>query len=212
MGIENLILEACVENLAQSITAERKGANRLELCGRLDLDGLTPDVALVNGVMQKVQIPVKVMIRPRGGDFVHSDDELKQMSHSIDQMKAIGVQEIVLGILDNSNKINLEATRKLTAQAYPMKVTFHKAIDELDDPVEGVRQLSHIKGIGSVLTSGGMNTAEKGKEIIVNMIKAAERKLEIIAAGKVTNDNLSHIHKLLGAREYHGKLIVGDLI
>jgi copper homeostasis protein len=68
--MKNLILEACVETLEEAIKAEENGACRLELCSRLDLDGLTPDIELTKQVLEKVSIPIKVMIRPRGGDFV----------------------------------------------------------------------------------------------------------------------------------------------
>lgn len=202
--------EACVGNLSEAQRAEALGANQIELCGRLDLDGLTPDMELVEAALA-LSIHVKVMVRPRGGDFVYTKEELDVMAVTIGFLKGMGVQEIVLGLLTVENKIDVVSTQKLAALAQPMKVTFHKAIDELDDPVEGVRQLANIPGITAVLTSGGKPTAKEGASVIKQMIRAANRKLDIIAAGKITNQNISELEAMIGADAYHGKLIVGKL-
>ena len=85
--MNTLILEACVESCDEAILAEKNGANRLELCSHLDLDGLTPDFDLTKQVLEKVNIPVKVMVRPRAGDFVYTDMELQKMQAEIDQFK-----------------------------------------------------------------------------------------------------------------------------
>ncbi|MDW3209766.1 MAG: copper homeostasis protein CutC [Reichenbachiella sp.] len=206
-----MVLEACVENLQEAKTAETRGASQIELCGRLDLDGITPDMALVEEVLNKLSIHTKVMVRPRGGNFVYTEEEIDVMAVTIEFLKGMGVQEIVLGLLTHQKKIDIVSTQKLAALAQPMKVTFHKAIDELDDPVEGVRQLVSIPGITAVLTSGGKPTAKEGALVIKQMIKAANEKLDMIAAGKITDKNILELAELIGADAYHGKLIVGEL-
>lgn len=206
-----LIKEACVENLEEAKTAEVQGANQVELCGRLDLDGLTPDSSLVESALKELKIHTKVMVRARGGNFVYTKEEIELMAVTIESFKKIGVKEIVLGLLTNQKAIDLSATKKLTELAHPMKVTFHKAIDELADPVEGVRQLKEISGITAILTSGGKATAKEGAEVIKQMISAAQGEIQIIAAGKITNENLNEMDQLIGADAYHGKLIVGEL-
>lgn len=206
-----LIKEACVENLDEAKEAQRLGADQIELCGRLDLDGLTPDLDLVEEVFSQLSIPVKVMVRPRGGDFVFTREEVGAMSETILSLKNLGVQEIVLGLLTHQNDIDIVSTKKLAALAQPMKVTFHKAIDELDNPVEGVSLIKEIPGITAILTSGGRSTAKEGADIIRKMKSAGDGKLDIIAAGKITKDNLEEIDTLIGADAYHGKLIVGRL-
>ncbi|MEP2026249.1 MAG: copper homeostasis protein CutC [Reichenbachiella sp.] len=206
-----MILEACVESLEEAKQAERSGASQIELCGRLDLDGLTPELNLVKEALNKLTIPVKVMVRPRGGNFVYSKSEFTEMAQSIELFKNLGVQEIVLGLLTKQNEIDIESTKQLVALAHPMKVTFHKAIDELDDPVKGVRQLMKIPEITAILTSGGKSTAKEGAEVIKKMMAVAQGKIQIIAAGKITNENLKEIDQLIGADVYHGKLIVGSL-
>lgn len=206
-----MVKEVCVESLEEARRAEALEASQIELCGRLDLDGITPDMALVEEVLNKLSIHTKVMVRPRGGNFVYTEEEIDVMAVTIEFLKGMGVQEIVLGLLTDQNKIDIVSTQKLATLAQPMKVTFHKAIDELDDPVEGVRQLVNIPGITAVLTSGGKPTAKAGASVIKQMIKAANEKLDIIAAGKITNLNILELDELIGADAYHGKLIVGKL-
>ncbi|MEP3389996.1 MAG: copper homeostasis protein CutC [Reichenbachiella sp.] len=206
-----MIKEVCVESLEEAMSAEALEASQIELCGRLDLDGITPDMALVEEVLNKLSIHTKVMVRPRGGSFVYTEEEIDVMAVTIEFLKGMGVQEIVLGLLTDQKKIDIVSTQKLAALAQPMKVTFHKAIDELDNPVEGVRHLVNIPGITAVLTSGGKPTAKAGALVIKQMIKAADEKLDIIAAGKITGQNISALAELIDADAYHGKLIVGEL-
>ena len=127
---KNICLEACVENLEEAILAEKKGANRLELCSRLDLDGLTPNLNLTKKVMKKISIPIKVMIRERDGNFVYSENEILAMQNQIKIFKSIGVLEVVFGALNINNKVDIQVTNRLANHAFPMNVTFHKAIDQ----------------------------------------------------------------------------------
>ncbi|WP_422359735.1 copper homeostasis protein CutC [Reichenbachiella sp.] len=206
-----MVKEACIKSFEGAKKAEELGATQIELCGRLDLDGITPDMSLVEEVLNSLSIHTKVMVRPRGGDFVYTEEEIDVMAVTIEFLKKMDVQEIVLGLLTKQNNIDLLATKKLAELAAPMKVTFHKAIDELKDPVEGVRQLLSIPEITGVLTSGGKPTAKEGAKVIKRMIDAGQGKIQIIAAGKVTNTNLDDIDELISADAYHGKLIVGEL-
>lgn len=205
------IREACIDRLESALKAEELGAEQIELCGELDLDGITPDLSLVENVLTRLGIHVKVMVRPRGGNFVYSNAEVNEMAETIESLKDKGVKEIVLGLLTDETEIDMVSTQRLARLAYPMKVTFHKAIDDLADPVEGVRQLLEIPEITGVLTSGGKSTAMEGAEAIKGMIEASNGKLRIIAAGKITTQNLVEVDQLLGADAYHGKLIVGEL-
>ncbi|NQU84229.1 MAG: copper homeostasis protein CutC, partial [Mariniphaga sp.] len=102
-------------------------------------------------------------------------------------------------------------TKLLTEHAQPLQVTFHKAIDELNDPVEGVNDLMKLKGISRILTSGGNPTAKEGSETIKKMIQVAGKQITILVAGKVTNKNVDEIQKIIGANEFHGRKIIGDL-
>ena len=208
--MNSYIKEACVENLFQVEKAKMKGADRIELCDRLDLDGTTPSRDLVL-VAQRTGLPVRVMIRPRGGDFVYSEDELNEMINSIKLCKDLGVEGVVLGILEKDDNMNFQQIQRLAKIASPLKVVVHKAIDDTPNPVDAVQKLTEIKEVSAVLTSGGKATALEGWKILRQMLEIAGGKLEIVAAGKITDENIDEVHHLIGADAYHGKKIVGDL-
>ena len=207
-----LILEACVETIQQGLLAEKNHADRIEFCQRLDLGGVTPDHDLIRTAINKIKIPVKIMIRPRGGDFIYSDSEIDRMKSDIKYCKSIGVEEVVLGALNNNGEVDYSLTQYLAKLAVPMKVTFHKAIDEVSNYMNALKTLSSIQNIGSVLTSGTKENALAGKDYIKIASEEFSETLNIIAAGSITNTNLKEIHSELNMKEYHGKKIVGDLI
>jgi len=207
-----LILEACVETIQQGLLAEKNHADRIEFCQRLDLGGITPDHDLIRTAINKIKIPVKIMIRPRGGDFIYSDSEIDRMKFDIKYCKSIGVEEVVLGALNNNGEVDYSITQHLAKLAMPMKVTFHKAIDEVSNYMNALKTLSTMQNIGSVLSSGTKENALAGKEYIKIASEEFSETLNIIAAGSITNTNLKKIHSELNMKEYHGKKIVGDLI
>ena len=207
-----LILEACVETIQQGLLAEKKHADRVEFCQRLDLGGVTPDHDLIRTVINKIKIPVKIMIRPRGGDFIYSDSEIDRMKSDIKYCKSIGVEEVVLGALNNNGEVDYSITQHLAKLAMPMKVTFHKAIDEVSNYMNALKTLSTMQNIDSVLSSGTKENALAGKDYIKIASEEFSETLNIIAAGSITNTNLKKIHSELNMKEYHGKKIVGDLI
>lgn len=206
------VLEACVENLQQGLLAEKNHADRIELCQRLDVGGVTPDYDLIRDAVNKIKIPVKIMIRPRGGDFIYSESEINRMKSDIKYCKSIGVGEVVFGALTENGEVDNNLTKLLARHAFPMKVTFHKAIDEVNNYMKALTNLSFIKNINGVLTSGTKENALAGKDYIKKAAKEFSGTLNIIAAGSITNTNLKKIHSELDIKEYHGKKIVGDLI
>ena len=208
----DVLLEACVENLDQALLAERKNADRIELCGRLDLGGITPPREMIISSVKQLSIPAKIMIRPRGGNFIYSDSEVELMISDIIFCKKNGIGEIVLGALTDKGEVDLPLIRSLSSLADPMKVTFHKAIDDVNDYMRSLEELSTLKTIESVLTSGTGKNAILGKPLLKNAIEIFSDTLSIIAAGSITNENIEKVHAELGAKEYHGKRIVGDLI
>lgn len=207
----DVLLEACVENLDQALLAERKNADRIELCGRLDLGGITPPREMIISSVKQLSIPTKIMIRPRGGNFIYSDPEVELMISDIIFCKKNGIGEIVLGALTDKGEVDLPLIRSLSSLANPMKVTFHKAIDDVNDYMRSLEELSTLKTIESVLTSGTGKNAILGKLLLKNAIEIFSDTLSIIAAGSITNENIEKVHAELGAKEYHGKRIVGDL-
>ena len=208
----DVLLEACVENLDQALLAEQKNADRIELCGRLDLGGITPSRDMIISSVKNLRIPAKIMIRPRGGNFIYSDSEVELMISDIIFCKENGVGEIVLGTLTDRGEVDVPLISSLSSLADPMKVTFHKAIDDVNDFMRSLEELSTLKTIESVLTSGTGKNAILGKPLLKKAIEMFSGTLSIIAAGSITNENLEKVHKEIGAKEYHGKRIVGDLI
>ncbi len=209
--MEGIIREACVETLEQCRRAEALGADRLELCARLDLGGTTPDWQLVKEVLKQVQIPVKVMIRPRGGNFIYTEAEVAQMRASIARFLDLGVPEFVTGTLTPRHQIDLPLLITLCEAMEGRPVTFHKAIDEVPDMEAAVGQLKAIPNLKYLLTSGGAPTAQAGLGQLRKLLECAAPEITVVAAGSVTNANLQQLHQALGGSEYHGRRIVGEL-
>ncbi len=203
-------IEVCVDTLEAALQAQANGATRIELCGRLDLDGLTPDEDFIQQALAELAIPIHVMIRPRGGDFVYTAEEFAQMEREIAYCKAQGVPGVVLGALKPNGELDLENILKLAALAKPeMLVVVHKCIDYTPDPAAAFEQLlAHHELIDYVLTSGGKPTAREGMPVLQQMVKMSEGRIKVMAAGKITKENLEELGKEIGAPAYHGRLIV----
>jgi len=210
MTINNpqLILEACVDSLEDALAAERRGANRIELCSAPDQDGLTPSPELTLQCLQNLSIPIMAMVRPRGGNFVYSEHEIRQMEAAIEFFKKAGVAGVVFGLLTKENTIDLENTNRLARFACPLEVTFHKAIDYSVDILKSFQELNSIDEITRVLTSGGMETAWDGRFAIKSMNELPEKRITIIAAGKILPENRIQVAAITGVSELHGKRIV----
>ncbi len=190
----SIIREACVETCEEAVTAQRRGADRIELCSRLDLDGVTPERAVMEETVASLSIPVKVMVRPRGGGFVYGEDELIAMEKQLDLCKSLGVKEVVFGLLNSDGTVDIESTARLAERASPMAVTFHKAIDCAGDILEETSRLTSIPPISSILTSGGKRTAMDGSGTIREMFHSFGDRFNIIAAGSITEANLDEVH------------------
>lgn len=208
---KNYKIEACVESFEEALSAQHNGADQIELCGRLDLDGITPDNTLIKKCVDELKIDIKVMIRPRGGTFEYNDEEIKQMKIDIDYCKKQGVHGVVLGILEG-NQLDIKLIGELAKVASPLKVTVHKAVDDTEDILLETKKLLDIsEHIDTILTSGGAPTAKEGMTKLKQMIKICENKINIMPAGKITKENLTSLHAELQTTGYHGRKIVGDL-
>ena len=202
-----MIREKCIGSFLEALEAQVLGAERVELCDNLTEGGTTPSYGTIKMVVEKLNIPAFVIIRPRGGDFYYTPEEIEIMKEDIKICKELGVKGVVIGALNGDNTINYDAIKDMIDLAKPMSITFHKAIDELENPVTEVKKLANL-GVNRILTSGTKETALEGKNILREMIKEAGEDTIIIVAGKVTKDNLNEISNLIPAKEYHGKKIV----
>ncbi|WP_028855717.1 copper homeostasis protein CutC [Psychrilyobacter atlanticus] len=204
------IREACVGNFIEAKNAERSGAERIELCENLHEGGTTPSYGTVKKVLEKLKIPTLVMIRPRGGNFCYSPEEVEIMIEDIKLFKKLGVKGVVLGVLTSNNEVDYSILKRLLKETNGMEVTFHKAIDEVTNPENEVENLAQLR-VKKILTSGGHKTALEGADILNKMIKIANNKIKIVVAGGVTLENYEKVKLKIPFAEFHGKKIVGDL-
>ncbi|WP_421622474.1 copper homeostasis protein CutC [Borrelia sp. MN22-0132] len=205
-----MIREACVFNILEALNAVKLGADRIELCENTTCRGTTPSYGTIKVLKERLDIPIVVMIRPRCGSFVYSNLEFQAMKEDIELCKSLGVEGVAFGILKDNHEIDIARTKDLLSLSYPLKVTFHKAVDETCDIRSSVANLLDI-GVHRILTSGGGFKAEDSLMILQDLILMTGEKLEIVVAGKVSKDNVDAIDTILGAKAYHGRLIVGNL-
>ena len=198
-------LESCVTSLAQAIKAEAFGANRVELCIRLETEGMTPDVDLTSSVCIHLQIPVRVMVRATEVGYEADAQVLQQMIEAIHILKKLPLDGFVFGVLKN-NRIDRDAMKKLLPAAYPLPVTFHKAIDLSEDIKDDIQWLNLFSQVDTILTSGSAAHAVEGIDQI-NYLKSIF-KGHVMAAGKITPAVLPELHDKLQLQWYHGKSIV----
>ena len=194
-----MLVEVCANSLESALNAEKAGADRIELCSELGVGGVTPSVGLITLVKKELNIPVHVLIRPRGGHFTYSDAEFEVMKADILACKELGVEGIVSGILMDDFSVYMERTQALVDLAKPMHFTFHRAFDWVAEPLEAIKQLEDL-GVQTILTSGGETSAEKG----VNHLDAWQKQtsLTIMAGGGVSPKNASKF-KDIGLRAIH---------
>src|SRR2546423_15376305 len=197
-----ILVEACVDAIDAALEAERGGAARIELCGELLQGGVTPSAGLIGAVRQKLRIPLFVLVRPRTGDFLYSDDELDVMRRDIEAAKTLGAHGVVLGALTPDGDVDAARLRSLVALARPMQVTFHRAFDfarELGTALDALMAL----GVDRVLTSGGAATALEGAASLAQLVKRAGDQLTVLAGGSITASNVGAVVKQSGVREVH---------
>ena len=209
--MKKFLIECCVETYGEAINAEKKGADQIELCSDLNNDGLTPNFDLIKKVIQNISIPVKIMVRPRIGDFNYTDTDMKEIKKQIFHLKSIDINHIVFGALTKNKIVHIDNVKRVSDWAYPMKITFHKAIDHSNDFFEDIETLVESKRIDGLLTSGKSDSASSGAKIIKKVVSSFGKKIKIIPAGKITASNLNNIHKKIGGSYYHGRKILGKL-
>jgi copper homeostasis protein len=199
------VLEICVESLDRAVAAERGGADRIELCANLAADGLTPGKDLMQTVRRDVHIAIHILIRPRVGDFLYSKTEFEQMKREIGIAKDLGMNGIVLGLLDEGKQIDQKRTTALIKLADPLPVTFHRAFDLCWNLADSL-QLVIDTGAERVLTSGGKARAADGLKCLANLVAIAEKQIAIMPGGGVRAHNIERILVETGAREVHSSL------
>jgi copper homeostasis protein len=207
------LVEAAVDTFASAVAAERAGAGRIELCASLSDGGTTPSAGVVAAVVEQCRLPVFVLVRPRGGDFVYSDAEMGIMLRDIQLAKSLGADGIVTGALDGNARIDRDRTRELVRVAKDLPVTFHRAFDYTANLAESLDELIDAK-VSRVLTSGGANTALEGAPRISVLVKQAGARMTIVAGGGIRESNVQEVVTLTGVGEVHARIcsIVGGTV
>jgi len=197
-----MLIEACVESVESAVAAENGGAKRVELCAALLEGGLTPSAGAIALAREKLRIGLHVIIRPRGGDFLYTDDEHAVMLRDIDAVKKAGADGVVIGVLDVNAQVDEARTRELVERARPMSVTFHRAFDMTRDPLAALETLVDI-GVDRILTSGQEESAMAGLELLRDLVTRAGERITIMPAGNIHESNVEKIARETGANELH---------
>lgn len=197
-----ITFEACVDSVESSLNAQQGGADRIELCADLLEGGITPSYAMLKLVMEKLSIPVNVLVRPRGGDFLYTNNEFEVMKKDIEFCKQIGVNGVVIGILNDDGTVDKIRTQELIEAARPMSVTFHRAFDITRNPLEALDRLIEL-GVERLLTSGQEADVYKGIPTLKRMVEHAGNRIVIMPGGGVTETNIKEVVEKTGVKEIH---------
>ena len=197
-----MILEVCANSYESAINAEKGGAHRIELCENLSVGGLTPNFDLAKKVISELNIPVFILIRPRKGDFNYSYEEFEQIKKDIILFKKIGCKGIVSGILTKDKKLDIIKTKELIKLSRPLEFTFHRAFDEVLNPINVLHQLIKLRA-DRILTSGQKKTAIDGIELIKKLINISNNNIKIMPGSGINSTNILEINKL-NINEIHG--------
>lgn len=205
-----MIIEVCANSYESAINAEQGGADRIELCKDLHLDGLTPAYEIAKKTINKLNIPVFILIRPREGDFNYSNEEFELMKADIVKFKEMGCKGIVSGVLNEDKTVDLGRTKELVELSRPLEFTFHRAFDKIINPIKGLEELIKI-GSNRILTSGQEDSAINGIKLIEKLIKIAANRITIMPGSGVKSVNIKEFIAV-GANEIHGSFSNNKLI
>jgi len=200
-------LEIACFNVASAIIAQNAKADRVELCDGIEVGGTTPAIETVKHVRQKLTIDLYVMIRPRGGDFVYSEEELEQMKSSIVEMKRLGVDGFVFGILNEDNAVNKQINSELVEVAKPFPCTFHRAFDEVSNYKQALEDVISC-GFTTILTSGTKSNVVEGTPILKQLVKEASNRIIIMPGGGLRSSNINELNQTVEATFYHSSAIL----
>ncbi|SDJ99187.1 copper homeostasis protein [Catalinimonas alkaloidigena] len=196
------LFELCVNSAASAVAAQTGGADRVELCENLFDGGTTPTAGTIATARRHLTIPMMVMIRPRGGDFLYSDLEWEVMEHDVKTAKDLGADGLVTGILTPDGRVDMRRMEQFMRWADPLPVTFHRAFDVVRDPLEALENLLDL-GVARILTSGQESTAWEGADLIRELVLHAGDRLIILPGGGITDRNLQKLVDHTGVREVH---------
>ena len=195
-------LECCCTDAAEAVEAMKGGAGRIELCEDLPCGGVTPSRSCIEATLGSVNIPVNVLIRARGGDFVYSEEEIKTMAESVRMCRELGVNGVVVGALREDGSIDTETVRRLIVEADGLHVTFHRAFDECADPFKALEDIIAL-GCDRLLTAGHASNVNDGEQTLKELNIKATGRIIILAGSGVRPGNIARLEASTGCREFH---------
>jgi copper homeostasis protein len=199
-------LEIACFNVESALLAAAAGADRIELCAGASVGGTTPAFHDLEAVKTKVDVPVNVMIRPRGGNFTYSQDELAQMREDIQRFKPLA-DGFVFGILNSENLVDKKQNQDLVRLAAPKPCTFHRAYDEVPDLSEAAAIIIECE-FTAILTSGGQPNAVAGATAIAKVVTQTRGSLDILVGGGVRSSNIEELKTVTQANWFHSSAII----
>jgi copper homeostasis protein len=197
-----IIFEAPVFTLEAALQAAKFGVHRIELCSNFPDGGETPSAGMLKFLKKEIDIPIMVMIRPRGGDFVYSSKEIVVMKNDIDLMGDLGADGFVFGVLEDSGKVNKEACESLSRTASGKTCTFHRAFDASSDLRRSLEDIISL-GFDRILTSGGKNSVTEGLTMIKDLMQHADRRISIMPGGGTKPEHVGELRQLGFLKEIH---------
>jgi copper homeostasis protein len=199
------LLEITVESLDTALAAERAGADRIELCTELRRGGLTPSAETMRKLHEELEVPIFPIIRPRAGDFVYAQTEINAMKRAISNVRDLGMEGVVLGILLSDRRIDVERTTELVEWARPLEVTFHRAFDQTPNLLLALEDAISA-GASRILTSGGAAIAPNGVEMLRKLVRAAANRIVVMPGSGLDATNIARIAAETRAAEFHSGL------
>lgn len=195
--------EICTNSVESCLAAQKGGADRVELCAGIPEGGTTPsygEIAIAREVLTHTRL--HVIIRPRGGDFLYSDIEIRTMLKDIEIARKLGADGVVFGCLTAEGEVDLPAMQKLMEAAQGLSVTFHRAFDVCRNPHRALEQIIKL-GCNRILTSGQQSTAEQGIPLLEELQKQATGRITLLAGCGVNENNIARIAAETGINEFH---------
>ena len=195
MEVIGFTIEGC-------LAAQAAGAHRIELCDNPAEGGTTPSYGFIRAARENLGIALFPIIRPRGGDFLYSDNEFEIMKTDVQLCKEIGCEGVVIGILLADGTVDKKRCRQLIDIASPLSVTFHRAFDRTVDPFKAMEDIISI-GCDRILTSGQQPTVKEGMQLLHDLVKQANNRIIIMPGSGVRADNIVALANKTSAVEFH---------
>ena len=196
------LFEICANSVASCIAEQEGGADRVELCAGIPEGGTTPSYGMIRSARESINIGLNVIIRPRGGDFLYSEEEIREMLYDIKAAKDLGADGLVFGCLRLDGTVDKDVMARLMEAAGDTPVTFHRAFDHCCDPLQALEDIIGL-GCSRILTSGCRPTALEGAELLAELVEKAGDRIIIMPGCGVNESNIAEIARLSGAREFH---------